>query len=621
MSASTSDFTRISFIRTFVVPALLVFLIPGLAFAFFRYVQGRYDAMALESILKEINNDPNLSPEDRSKAIVFFKEHPFSELVRQPDNPMKAEGQTAWDFATFHWMLQISWWCILSGLALIVLVGLCVFTSTYSQQALHWSMSLGWNVLRVFGAFQTAAQGTLLVAMSFWVPAFFTERFSVKLIFVVGLLALGGVGAVIMAIFRRTDASCHVAGNVVDSNSSPRLWQALRKICEQVGTPPPDQVIVGIDDNFFVTEMPVQLNGQSTLRGRTLFVSLSLLKQMTQAEADAVMAHEMAHFSGNDTLFSKKISPLLIRFGNYLQALYDNPIARPLFYFMSCFRALFELTLQKHSRDREFRADKIACDITSPQALAGGLLRIIAYSNYRNQVQNELFGQEKAMEAANVSGRVEEGFKDFALAFAAKTELGDLKTTHPFDTHPSIEQRLSAVNLSLEDENVRLLCATPGEGAWYHLIDDAERLEGDQWREFEENFRKVHEQSLAYRFLPETEVEKEVVVKAFPAVTYECKKGQLSMDHEQVMFSKWKRPLLFSQITGLTLHENSQILVQYKIDKVGQETIPYSAFGADKQRLLDDVGRYYYRYTAAKAYQASKQQAAANENGAAVGAS
>ena len=77
--------------------------------------------------------------------------------------------------------------------------------------------------------------------------------------------------------------------------------------------------------------------------GKTLFVSLALLKHLHATEANAVLAHEMAHFSGQDPLYSKKISPLLLRYGNCLQSLYDNVITRPVFYFMLCFRALFEL--------------------------------------------------------------------------------------------------------------------------------------------------------------------------------------------------------------------------------------------------------------------------------------
>src|SRR5262249_13420239 len=153
--------------------------------------------------------------------------------------------------------------------------------------------------------------------------------------------------------------------------------------------------------------------------GKTLFVSLPLLKQLQSAEADTILAHEMAHFSGNDTLYSKRISPLLLRYQAYLAALHEGAITRPVFHFMLCFRALFELSIRKLSREREFRADSIAAAITSPRDFVSALMRTVAYSKFRAAVENELFKQERAMETVDVSKRVELGFHEYAVAFAS----------------------------------------------------------------------------------------------------------------------------------------------------------------------------------------------------------
>src|SRR5262249_11233445 len=153
--------------------------------------------------------------------------------------------------------------------------------------------------------------------------------------------------------------------------------------------------------------------GDKTYRGRTLFVSLSLLKQLQGSEADAVLAHEMAHFSGQDTLYSRKIGPLLNRYNHYLHALHEGGVTRPIYYFMLCFRALYQLSLSKQSRQREFRADRIAAETTSPRDVASALLRIVAYSKYRNDVEQDLFKQERVLETANVCERIEQGFRQY----------------------------------------------------------------------------------------------------------------------------------------------------------------------------------------------------------------
>ncbi len=70
-----------------------------------------------------------------------------------------------------------------------------------------------------------------------------------------------------------------------------------------------------------------------------------------------------------------------MRYGAYLQGLHDGLITLPTFYFMLFFRALFELSLGRLSRQREFRADQMAVATTSPrekasQAQAEGRRRV-----------------------------------------------------------------------------------------------------------------------------------------------------------------------------------------------------------------------------------------------------
>src|SRR5262249_32849583 len=112
-------------------------------------------------------------------------------------------------------------------------------------------------------------------------------------------------------------------------------------------------------------------------------------------------------------------------------------------------RALFELSLGKLSREREFRADKIAAGITSPRDFSAAMLRIAAYSKFRNQIQQSLFDQERALAIANIHEQIGAGFQQYATRFASDQTSGDVETSHPFDTRPPTKQRLEAVGQSL----------------------------------------------------------------------------------------------------------------------------------------------------------------------------
>ena len=606
MSNAQEDFSNVGFAKTFVLPALLIFLVPVISYFFFRHVLNTYNDQARTEFLNQIEADKELTEEDRQAWVKLVTEVPFSDIIQHEEFAGMVDRDVHFQYSTFRWMILLSSLSIASGIAVFLLAGICVLLSSRSQYAQYLSLSIGWHFLRIYGALQTIVQGILIIALSFWVTAFWFEVYIIKLIAMAGILTLMAIIVVIVAIFKKPNMDFNVEGEPITKDNDMPLWQELRVICDKVGVEVPDQVIAGVDDNFFVTEQPVTVKDQ-IYSGKTLFVSLSLLKQLRGTEADAVLAHEMAHFSGQDTMYSKKIQPLLIRYDHYLQGLFTGGITLPIFYFMLCFRAFYELSLGKVSRQREFRADKIAVQTTTPRDLAGALLRIVAYSHYRNTVEQELFKQEQALEFADVSGRIEEGFPNYAVKFIQDPEIGDLATTHPFDSHPALAQRFEAIRVDLNSAETHSLLNTQGDGRWFQHINNAEQLEREQWDVFEEQFRKFHEETLPYRFLPETEQQREVVEQAFPLISFEGKKGNLTLDFEKVEYSEWSDAVLFSEVTQMELNDSNILTVHYQREGKHKLTLKMKLFAKSQQEVLDAINRYYTRYLAAVDYQEQKQ--------------
>jgi Zn-dependent protease with chaperone function len=594
------------FAKTYVLPGFLIFLVPIVALGFFLHVERSFDSQARESVLKQVSADPSLSPEKRAELTQFFTAVRFSDLMTNSQFAERFDRSARFDFATFRWMIRLSVLSILASVAVFALAGLCVLLSLRSQHSQYLSLAVGWRVLQLFAALQTVVQGVLIVALSYWVTAFWTNRYYPKLILIAGGLAVVGVIAVVRAIFKKTDMTLDVEGALLSPEGAGRFHDELKAICCKVDTAPPDQVIVGIDDNFFVTEVPVRVDGK-TLTGRTLFASLSLLKQLHVAEADGVLAHELAHFSGSDTFYSKKIAPLLAGYQRYLEALYRGGIGRVVFYFMNCFRSLFELSLGRRRREREFRADRIAADVTSPRDVAGALLRTTAYSKFRGEIQQKLFEQERVLETTNIAGQIAAGFSAAAVRFASEHDMGELRSSHPFDSHPPLADRLEAIGLPLSTETADSLLAAPGDGGWYRMIDKAEEIERQQWEDFEANFRSFHEATLPYRFLPETDEERAIVVKAFPPITVEGKAGTLSLDHERFHFTSWATPIEYREITQCAVNDGV-LQINYQRDGKKKEKLKLSTFGKRQQEALDALNRYWGRYQNATAYQVQKRR-------------
>jgi len=605
MNADQSNFSKMGFAKTFVLPTLLIFLVPVFALGFFLHAESRFNAEAREVVLRQIREDPKMSPGEREQAVKYFTSYRFSDLIKNNEFAKEIDGTVRFNFATFRWMIFLSALSILASVIVFTLAGLCVLLSLRSQRSQYLSLSFGWHVLRIYGAFQTLVQGILLVALSYWVTALWLHMYSPKLILCTGLIGLMGVIAVLAAIFKKIDVTSDVEGSLLAREGAEPFYDELEAICRKVGTSPPNQVVVGIDDNFFVTEAPVRVDGQ-TLGGRTLFVSLSLLKQLHMSEAEGVVAHELAHFSGEDTLYSKKIAPLLEGYQRYLHALCQSGVGYLVYYFMNCFRALFEVSLGRRRRQREFRADRIAAEITSPRDVAGALLRITAYSKFRGDVQENLFKQEQLLETANIAEQIADGFQAFSVRFAREHDIGELRSAHPFDSHPPLADRLESVGVTLIPETAESLLTAPGDGGWYRLIDSAEEIERQQWNDFEARFRSFHETSLAYRFLPESDEESAIVVKAFPAITVEGKSGSLAVDYQRLHFTKWPAPIEFHEITSCAV-DNGVLQIGYQREGKQRQVLKLKTFGKRQQEVLETIGSYWGRYQSALAYQAQKR--------------
>jgi len=622
MKLSTGNEPKFNFFKTYIAPAFLLFVIPLFSLWFFHHVQADFNRQALVNIERSIQQDKSLDTEQKGRVIEFFRQTPISEMLASNDPQFsKVQARTSYkirlEYTTFYWMIRLALISLISGIVVFIIAGFSVLFSLRSQQVQYYSLSIGWHVLRIFATAQVLIQGCLAVALSFWVTAFWLNHYIPKLIALAAIFTIVAAAAVIKAIFKRLDKTFTVEGVVIERGTNALLWDDLDRISAAVGTAAPDRIVAGIDNNFFVTEHAVTVNGK-VYQGRTLFVSLSLLRVLDGADADAVMAHEMAHFSGKDTLYSKKISPLLNRYGMYLEALQAGGISLPVYYFMLCFRGMFEISLRKLGRQRELRADRIAADTASPQAIARSLLKIAAYSDYRAKVEAQLFNAEQIHTNVDIPGRVQAGFQTFAAAFVEEGQYQQLKTAHPFDSHPPIEQRLESVGVQLAPDDVLSILHEQADRRWYRNITNADELEAQQWAAFEEKFRQFHEHILAYRYLPETEAERQIVLKYFPGVMFQGKKkGTLLIDYEKITYSDWPEPLRFDAISRCQ-SENStlghpQLRFTCTQKDIGKRILPLDIFQAKQEVLLKVFNEYYSRHLTMIKYRQEKA-AATNES-------
>lgn len=358
--------------------------------------------------------------------------------------------------------------------------------------------------------------------------------------------------------------------------------------------------------------------GEKHYNGRTLFASLSLLKTLSRSEADAVLAHELAHFSGEDTIYGRRISPLLGKYVHYLEALYQG-ISRPIFHFMFFFWNLYQLSLNKLRRQREFRADRVGAELTSPRDIAHSLVKIAAYCQYRGKIQSDLFGKEENVQTMDVFNRIEQGFPAFMNSCLSGNELADSGTPHPFDSHPPLAARLQNIGLDLSSVQSTLKSENPVPAvadSWYSAIEGAAAYEAEQWKAFEDHFHKAHQESLAWRFKPEGETEIQHVMKYFPTVEFKTKDGHLvTLDYAKLTAPDWDSPLLLATVTKCRLDDSfgmHKLVIDYQIEGQSQKPrkINLKDFSDKGTQLLQTFNRYYGRHLTAQKYLAEKNKPA-----------
>lgn len=601
-------------VRSSLLSFLFLFALPVFSLWFGDYGVRSMDDAFLAEVIPAIERDASIPADQRPEVVAFYRMAVPSRVCASDSADiadLRAQlGSACTDYAQFRWMRVAALSAVGLGVlgVLVAIVG--ALAARRSRATQYRSFVASFQTLRGISALIVVLQGGLAVFLSFWVTAIFFESYSVKLVLVVGLLALLAVGLVVKAIFAKIPTKLPIDGTLVPKEKAAPLFARIESICRDLSTAPPDYLIAGIDDNFFVCEGDVECSDAS-LSGRVLYISLSLLRVLSRDEADAILAHEMAHFSGGDVEHSRKLAPALTRFGFFVGTLDANPLSMPVARFLVAFRSLFELAFGRERREREFAADATAARLTSPDDMARALVRVGAYASYGSRVETALFETDSVHESLDLVARIERGFGDYARSPKVAFDLVTTHIPHPFDSHPPLLERIAHVGSTVkEDQFSAILTERPTE-TYFDAIDEAAAIEGRLWRIYEERFRTNHELALAHRYVPSTPAEQALVEKHFPRVEFASRKAdeQLVLDCFELGCSRWEKPLKLARIKKADINQPlmKKVLVITTEDdgllSIGHK-ISLSDVVVGEQAFLDAFNRYWNRARASASYQA-----------------
>jgi Zn-dependent protease with chaperone function len=293
----------------------------------------------------------------------------------------------------------------------------------------------------------------------------YLERYTPKLILILGLGAIIASYILLNAIFSTLkDKPTIVFGEQITSENGNELIKFIANIANKVGAKAPDNIIIGLEPNFYVTAASVALAGENqALSGTTMYLSLPFLRILSKEELTGVIGHELGHFKGEDTVYTMRFYPsykrLYTAIGGLIQHTHQDSGANifgiPAIRILSFVLNEFSITERTIGRKREFEADKVGSAVSSGIALITALLKVSEYAGIWSELRK--FNVEKLDEGVLLSdlsyiycdvSKNKFSNLDFEHTIV---NLLDYKMAHLTDTHPTLNERMKALKIDISE--------------------------------------------------------------------------------------------------------------------------------------------------------------------------
>jgi Zn-dependent protease with chaperone function/uncharacterized tellurite resistance protein B-like protein len=298
--------------------------------------------------------------------------------------------------------------------------------------------------------------------------AYFAEQFWFGQVHVAVLLIFAGIGALLgLAMLWRTLRMFHPAIAAVTcvplpAVEQPRVALLVQQVARATGARPPDNIVVGLEPTFFATTAPVfTFTSDRLLLGQTLYLSLPLMRVLSLDEIKTVIGHELAHFSGRDTIFSRQFAPIYRGLAEAAHVAdenkpYDkNPLLLPARLFLRFMLSCFHNNAAKASRARELRADEIGSKAATTNDLGyalikSGILSMLWQKEFEDTLRDLSRGRFRRNMSRNFEDKLRFDVSPDKLPPLVELSL-NAHTPHPTDSHPTTKERLERLGLNLID--------------------------------------------------------------------------------------------------------------------------------------------------------------------------
>jgi heat shock protein HtpX len=273
-----------------------------------------------------------------------------------------------------------------------------------------------------------------------WIPyaeLVYAHRITPKL----ALICVVAGATILWSVLPRFDKFI-APGPQLERDKFRRLHEELEKVAQATSQAMPAEVYLVPNMNAWVMQRGGLMGFGSK---RVMGLGLPLMRVLTRSQLRAVLAHEFGHYFGGDTKIGPWIYKTRNAIGRTLQSLGRSRLQAPFRWYGNMFLRVTHAI----SRRQEFVADALAARTVGAKPLADGLRTIHKVapafdyfwrSEYAPAVQSGFFpplseGFGNYVSAKNISEKMDQHLKD-------QLSRGE---ANPYDTHPSLKDRLAAV--------------------------------------------------------------------------------------------------------------------------------------------------------------------------------
>lgn len=515
---------RRAFLKSLVVPVL--------AFVFFALAPVWLERNVHAALAEGINRTDRIAASEKPRQLAALAKLDLAEVCRAATpglETFRANLERTGVCANFE---RLRWALYVSTVLLAVLLGAAALIVRLNRRArrspadLIAAYRLSWKIAMAAAFAQVFLLLPLLTYGTFELTVLAFEQYFPKLLIVIilgGLIALWRSAAILLkAIPLEFDEPL---ARALTPEEAPELWQAVRRAAERLNTRPPDGILVGMQFNFYVTELAVKHGGGRT-EGRTLYLSYPLMRHLAEDEVLAIIGHELGHFIGEDTRLTREFYPLRLKVQATMLALAGSGfVAWPSLWLLESFAWCFGATEQATSRHRELLADAKAAELTSPATAARALVRFHAVF--------EAF----QLGLADAAGRAGENLLDLPVRAVIReklvpkaefwTALFEAHTPHPLDSHPALHVRLESLGQRLTPADAQMMAIAEESSAYDRWFAQRDSLFTAVTAEAAVAMGRARAQAQVLQASQDTEAGRRLLQEHFPEVRWAARASKL----------------------------------------------------------------------------------------------